>query len=1069
MESAADTSGPAAPGEDGKEAPPTAMGSAVDEEIVVPPPCPSEQPSTSAAKDTSGGDNPSPPSALPAAPPPTPAQRDWHAEMLCGLFLRSSKQELERLEGAEMISDETTGDAKPPATDTADVSERGGGQDGSKSGESRQQPIGNGAKVSRLQRSALVDLLQLGKTMDSTVLSLIPEVLRGVTSTSSEREQKLPKETENTEPDTAGDADGAGVRTRGKRQGTPSPSDGSDFENPLLIPSSWRREDYASRTLPELEEHIIELGREGIRKNGTNGSRASHPDSDRGPQTYELFSLVYNECSLAAMANWAMLDLPQIASTDSKGNAQWEKCKGEQERRRASDTAQHEAVIPAPMFHLCGVCGGFGHYEVECEVLQERDGNQGGTGANVGDDLNRTRKINGDGAVQVELDEKGKDRIISTLASEIHAQRRQKQLHQMHRSNKRRRRGNATITDGKPDALRENRSQHEDTQMQPEDAQMGFACKICRSGLDEEGMLVCDGCDGLFHCLCLDPPLDTIPEGDWFCANCDSHDSDVSSTVEIEGCGEFVIEQRKQSVAEEERQTSAISVGQSQSLWNTALSVLPEQQPTVEDEPYLQHHLGREQADDFFIGELCWAKRYDDRLGHHDWWPGMVSESETRVLKSACKITYKVTFFALDEEAEIHEPEILPFLPFYEDLGHNRFLRYDDSTDAQFRRALTFSVSTLGLKSLGQALILARSGVQMVAAMSREHRKLLPAGWRVPVGWESAEVDTVDDIIIMAKGDIGGEGASLAKTSEEGPVSKDEKSDNAGKETASDGDDDNGPVQEPLAHRMVAQFCLDEVVGGIVSWQPDASQRSGDLDVCYAVVVSIDADNETALVRAIPMLSGKHNCLIHNTEANELLIQACNLGSSSWMPLQNVRFVSGKPGQRDLTKFRRKLRANMSREMEAHSSQLKREAVFREKFSVELEVADGAEERLAERREEGNKIGKKKKRATEWLVFEANDNGDGPGGEAIMWYEELKCALNEPVFRNGVGSSWKGVMISEASNAAGAEDGFLWKDVLWLQKCKTEAEKVVAIGAGAGTLKEPSDRFVEMRDNGLIS
>ena len=77
-------------------------------------------------------------------------------------------------------------------------------------------------------------------------------------------------------------------------------------------------------------------------------------------------------------------------------------------------------------------------------------------------------------------------------------------------------------------------------------------------------MLMCDGCDDLYHLTCLDPPLASVPEGEWLCKSCISYDSDVSSVVEIEGCGDFLIEQRKRSLAEKEKQYSGVSLGQHQ-------------------------------------------------------------------------------------------------------------------------------------------------------------------------------------------------------------------------------------------------------------------------------------------------------------------------------------------------------------------------------------------------------------------------------------------------------------------------------------------------------------------------
>ena len=42
-------------------------------------------------------------------------------------------------------------------------------------------------------------------------------------------------------------------------------------------------------------------------------------------------------------------------------------------------------------------------------------------------------------------------------------------------------------------------------------------CQECGLGGD---ILLCDGCNLVYHTHCLVPPLKTIPEGDWFCPMC---------------------------------------------------------------------------------------------------------------------------------------------------------------------------------------------------------------------------------------------------------------------------------------------------------------------------------------------------------------------------------------------------------------------------------------------------------------------------------------------------------------------------------------------------------------------
>ena len=49
---------------------------------------------------------------------------------------------------------------------------------------------------------------------------------------------------------------------------------------------------------------------------------------------------------------------------------------------------------------------------------------------------------------------------------------------------------------------------------------MNVRCRICRRKGGDEYMLLCDGCDHGYHTYCLRPPLQYVPEGDWFCYDC---------------------------------------------------------------------------------------------------------------------------------------------------------------------------------------------------------------------------------------------------------------------------------------------------------------------------------------------------------------------------------------------------------------------------------------------------------------------------------------------------------------------------------------------------------------------
>merc|ERR1712029_823056 len=58
-----------------------------------------------------------------------------------------------------------------------------------------------------------------------------------------------------------------------------------------------------------------------------------------------------------------------------------------------------------------------------------------------------------------------------------------------------------------------------------------FACKKCGCADHPEWILLCDACDDGWHASCLRPPLMVIPEGDWFCPDC-NHKKLLSSLTD---------------------------------------------------------------------------------------------------------------------------------------------------------------------------------------------------------------------------------------------------------------------------------------------------------------------------------------------------------------------------------------------------------------------------------------------------------------------------------------------------------------------------------------------------------
>lgn len=57
------------------------------------------------------------------------------------------------------------------------------------------------------------------------------------------------------------------------------------------------------------------------------------------------------------------------------------------------------------------------------------------------------------------------------------------------------------------------------------------ACTLCGSGADAERMLLCNKCDAAYHTFCLSPPLEAVPEGDWFCTSCSAKASEAPAAA----------------------------------------------------------------------------------------------------------------------------------------------------------------------------------------------------------------------------------------------------------------------------------------------------------------------------------------------------------------------------------------------------------------------------------------------------------------------------------------------------------------------------------------------------------
>jgi remodeling and spacing factor 1 len=69
-------------------------------------------------------------------------------------------------------------------------------------------------------------------------------------------------------------------------------------------------------------------------------------------------------------------------------------------------------------------------------------------------------------------------------------------------------------------AADEGHDEDEDEDDDDDEEEEEIQCVVCDSPRDAQHMLLCDGCDDGYHMACLHPPLEAIPEGDWFCEEC---------------------------------------------------------------------------------------------------------------------------------------------------------------------------------------------------------------------------------------------------------------------------------------------------------------------------------------------------------------------------------------------------------------------------------------------------------------------------------------------------------------------------------------------------------------------
>lgn len=152
---------------------------------------------------------------------------------------------------------------------------------------------------------------------------------------------------------------------------------------------------------------------------------------------------------------------------------------------------------------------------------------------------------------------------------------------------------------------------------------------------------------------------------------------------------------------------------------------------------------------------------------------------------------------------------------------------------------------------------------------------------------------------------------------------------------------DNAPQQTDMSNNATAEFRVQEIIGSIVSWHQISSSQA-----CYGVVLSVDVEAESALVRTISILSeyaGNYERLFRSqpfTQAEKSIqIRANDAGSTIWMPLSQLSFVSGKAAESDSYEFTKTLVSNMKDELESYEARCRKAEIERERGMVELSTS----------------------------------------------------------------------------------------------------------------------------------
>ncbi len=708
--------------------------------------------------------------------------------------------------------------------------------------------------------------------------------------------------------------------------------------------NKYKRKNYTSQTVSELESAIVDkfddcTKKQGAKNSYEDGNVSSNRNEDIHP-TFEPFTLLYNECSISTISSWVFHE---------SGSATVDK---HQTHVKRKINCFYQPAASAP-FRQCGICRTFGHYEVECEELEKRN-----MSSNI---VQRGQKVEQIAAKEVGIQKSLKEFVLADQKErryDAYTQRKEKQFVSYPWVDL-----DSEKCTNQGIEVEESAAAHTPYNNSVIDPRPGLSkeeCEVCGSNFSILDSIMCDGCDLLFHSYCLDPPLNEIPEGHWFCDKCRSYDSDVSSVTLIEGLDEFVIEQRKYPNVEERvaKREIDVRIGFDHDPWNAALTFTDEDAEEVkgygeckgDDAPLETSHVLEAKKfrhedpifdvlsdlgscnTDFSVGDLCWAKRRGTHTtskkanGKNFYWPGLIVHVHDNniAFDGAVQTPYIVKFFNISAGGRIRASNILPFYPFFKELGMNRLNQFQGKKTEwynDFFCAMSDIISHAGFSSLNDVLIYCQDEIEVDRPQSKAEKKqgtklslaplsnevgppMQPAHFSRPREWEKAHMTEIDGIEILSKQNEGENEAAELATDDESDSSICFEDD-----TIEDDLDvlarEIGKSRETitLGHLVSKDkdlFPIESLIGSVVAYNVKNTDKRQNTSIKMGIVANFNKIFDKVLVRNLQniqeFIEFQHS-IEEAAENTRVFSSSVSLGSSEWITRADLVHLTLAPSE----------------------------------------------------------------------------------------------------------------------------------------------------------------------------